>query len=118
MNAILTVLLGISVRLVIPILATALIVFWLHRLDTKWQAQAEKERELAQKGSTPCWKQEGFSAEESLQRAALSESACWQANRAADGHLMETCLTCEVFRAAPAIDRRARSPMFIHSAVY
>jgi len=108
MNATLTILVGIAIRLIIPISLTALLVFWLHRMDARWQAQAQKENALAQKGATPCWKQEGFSAEESAQRAALSETPCWQTNRSAEGHLMEACLACEVFRAAPALDPQGK----------
>lgn len=92
---------GVALRLVVPLLLTALIVVALHRLDARWQKEAEMERDLLVKDETPCWKEQGLSMEEIKAKAAASGKPCWQMHRKSNGYLREACLDCEVFLSAP-----------------
>ena len=100
-NEIFAVLLGLFVRLVLPLLVTMLIVILLRALDTRWQREAEKERGLLIRDEAPCWKEQGLSMEEIKAKAAASGMPCWQIHRLSNGYLREACLDCEVFLDAP-----------------
>jgi hypothetical protein len=104
MNDILAVFVGVFIRLIVPLLLTALVVYGLHRLDLRWQLEAKRERDLLAEGKSPCWMQEGLSIEESRFRAASGKQPCWQVHRLPNGYLEQACLDCEVFRDAPAPD--------------
>ena len=110
MNAvsILVVLFGLFIRLIVPLVVTALIVFWLHKLDKRWQAEAEKERNQLVKDNLPCWKEQGLSMDEANLRAATSDQPCWQTHRSLNGYLREACLDCDVFRSASAPDPKSK----------
>lgn len=101
-NAIPAVMLGLFLRLVLPLLATMLVVFALRALDMRWQREAERERNLLVKNDTPCWKEQGLALEEIKARAAESGKPCWQIHRLSNGYLREACLDCNVFLDAPA----------------
>lgn len=101
-NAILTLILGLVVRLGIPLLATMLIVYGLRKLDMRWQKEAETERNLLIRDEEPCWKEQGLTLEEIKARAEASGKPCWQIHRLSNGYLREACLDCEVFINAPA----------------
>ena len=101
-TAILTLLLGLIIRLGLPMLVTVLIVIGLRRLDIRWQKEAELERSLFVRDEEPCWKEQGLSMEEIKARAAESGKPCWQIHRLSNGYLREACLDCEVFITAPA----------------
>lgn len=100
-TAILTLILGLVIRLGLPLLVTALIVVGLRRLDIRWQKEAEKERQLLIRDEEPCWKEQGLSVEEIKARAAESGKPCWQIHRLSNGYLREACLDCDVFINAP-----------------
>ena len=102
-TSILIVLTGLLVRLLVPLAITALIVYFLHRLDVRWQAEAEKERALLVESGDgmPCWKEEGLSLIEMKLLAAKNSQPCWQTHRLANGYLREACLDCELFLSAP-----------------
>ena len=102
MNTTLAFVIGVFLRLIVPLTVTALVVFLLHRLDVRWQAEAEKEHAALVKNNMPCWKEEGLSIDEIMVRASKDEQPCWQTHRLANGYLREACLDCEVFLAAPA----------------
>ncbi len=102
MNEILAVVLGVFLRLVVPLVLTALVVYLLHKLDARWQAEAERERAALVKDEMPCWKEQGLAMEEIKLRAAKADQPCWQTHRLANGYLREACLDCEVFLSAPA----------------
>ena len=102
MNTIFAFALGIFLRLIVPLAVTALIVYLLHKLDVRWQIEAEKERALLVKDDKPCWKEQGLSMDEIKLRAAKSNQPCWQTHRMSNGYLREACLDCEVFLSAPA----------------
>lgn len=92
---------GLLLRLGVPLLLTVLVVIALRRLDARWQKEAELERSLLVKDETPCWKEQGLSVEEIKTKAAESGIPCWQTHRLSNGYLREACLECEVFLAAP-----------------
>lgn len=100
-DSVLALLLGVSIRLLVPLALTALVVFWLHKLDERWQKEAEAERDLLVKDETPCWKEQGLSSDEIRTRMAASGKPCWQIHRLSNGYLREACLDCEVFLTAP-----------------
>lgn len=101
-NTILILILGLVVRLGLPLLVTVLIVIGLRRLDMRWQKEAEMERNLLIRDEELCWKEQGLSMEEIKARAAESGKPCWQIHRLSNGYLREACLDCEVFINAPA----------------
>ncbi|MBI2334144.1 MAG: hypothetical protein HYU84_18620 [Chloroflexi bacterium] len=101
-TAILALILGLVVRLGLPLLVTVLIVIGLRRLDMRWQKEAEMERSLLIRDEEPCWKEQGLSMEEIKARADESGKPCWQIHRLSNGYLREACLDCDVFINAPA----------------
>lgn len=91
---------GLLLRLAIPILGTAVLVFFLRKLDKRWQAEAEALPQLTDKPE--CWKIQGCTPQqiESCE-ASKSNLPCWQVYRLPNGYLNEECLSCEVFTEAP-----------------
>ena len=100
-TSIMVMLTGLFVRLVVPLVITALVVYALRRLDARWQAEAEKERKNLVKDEMPCWKEQGLSTDEIKFHAAKDNQPCWQTHRLSNGYLREACLDCEVFLYAP-----------------
>jgi predicted nucleic acid-binding protein len=111
-NAILALILGLTVRLGLPLLVTLLVVIGLRRLDIRWQKEAALERDLLVRDEEPCWKEQGLSMEEIKARAAQSGKPCWQIHRLSNGYLREACLDCEIFINAPA---PALKPSKVHA---
>lgn len=101
MNTLFVLITGILLRLIVPLLITALVVFALRRLDVRWQAEAEKERQVLVKDDMPCWKEQGLSMDEIKLRAEKDDQPCWQTHRLSNGYLREACLDCDVFLTAP-----------------
>lgn len=103
LNDILVIVIGVVLRIVVPILITAMLVYWLKGLDKQWQAEAQEQLPVllpAQK--PPCWEQKGCTIEEMSKCAATEKmQPCWQVFRQEDGQLMDVCLTCDVFKTAP-----------------
>lgn len=102
LNSIFFIVSGVLLRLFVPLAVTALVVFMLHKLDARWQAEAEQEMKMLVKDEMPCCKEQRVSVEKLKLRLALGERPCWQIQRLLNGHLREDCLDCEVFRDAPA----------------
>jgi hypothetical protein len=100
-TSIIIVLIGTVLRLIVPLLLTALVVYVLHKLDARWQVEAEQEKKLLVKDEMPCWKENGISLEQMKMRLDAGERPCWQTYRLPSGHLREDCLDCEVFLDAP-----------------
>ncbi|GAB4482003.1 MAG: hypothetical protein OHK0031_04330 [Anaerolineales bacterium] len=112
MNATLALLIGLLLRIGLPLALMSALVFFLRRLDERWQREAPAVR--LQPGQTPCWEQKGCPLEAMKSCPAPQGNApCWQARRASDGRLQPACLECSVFRAAPA---PAPIPVHIHAA--
>lgn len=94
------ILLGFFLRLAIPILGTLLLIFFLRKLDARWQAEAE--RQSAQTGKPQCSKIKGGAPEQAEEYAgAQSRLPCWQVYRLPNGYLNEECIHCEIFVEAP-----------------
>lgn len=92
---------GVLLRLAIPIIGTAVLIYFLRKLDEHWQAEAELTPVPVQK--LECWKIKGCSpAERKNCAAASSQLPCWQVFRQPNGYLREACITCKVFIDAPA----------------
>jgi hypothetical protein len=100
--AVLAVITGFVLRLAIPIMITAIAIYFLKRLDTRWQAEAENQLPLPVVEKPKCWEINGCSAEMRASCSGyLSEQPCWQAFREENGYLQDSCLGCDVFKEAP-----------------
>jgi hypothetical protein len=99
-TAALAVLLGLVMRLAIPVLITALVVFALRKLDSRWRAEGS-DRPL--KVAKPqCWKTKHCPpAARKACTGYKSPLPCWQAFRSSSGYLADKCLACPVLIATP-----------------
>ena len=96
----LAILIGLLLRLAVPILGTCILVYLLRKLDAHWQAEAERTPVSIEK--VECWKVKGCSQEEREHcMATVSSLPCWQVHRQSNGYLHEKCISCEVFLNAP-----------------
>ena len=102
MNPTLAIILGLLVRIGIPVGITLLAFYVLHRLDTRWQKEADLLPVIAA-GQKPCWEARNCSEEKRKNCAAYANQGtpCWQVFRSGNGALRESCLGCDVFRQAP-----------------
>lgn len=101
MNTVLTIIIGVVLRIGIPAAVTALLFFLLRRLDNRWQKEAEAIPVIS--SQRPCWEIKGCSEEKRRNCPAFSRAGvpCWQVFRTKNGLLREECLGCDVFRLAP-----------------
>ena len=98
-TSLLAILTGFLVRLAIPIAVTALMIYFLRKLDSRWQAEAQIPV-IVEK--TKCWEIKGCSPEQMKNCiAGQSSLPCWQVYRLPNGYLRDECISCEVFREAP-----------------
>jgi hypothetical protein len=102
----LTFILGMALRIGIPVGVTAFLVWLFHCLDARWQNQAEQEgvptgQNLA--ANLGCWNINQCSPEgrKTCKAFAHPEAPCWQVFRSGNGNLQEKCLKCRVFKEAP-----------------
>ncbi len=96
----LAVLTGLLLRLALPIAGTSILIYFLRKLDTHWQTEAQLTPVSTQK--VECWKIKGCSQEQQKNCiAAASSVPCWQVYRLPNGYLREKCISCEVFTNAP-----------------
>jgi hypothetical protein len=101
-NSTLAVLIGLLLRLAIPIVITLLAVYILHKVDVRWQEEAAQmpapedvEKPLGRNiKNCPVEKKSGFIS-------LNSAEPCWQTHRLDNGYLPEECLDCQVFHQAP-----------------
>lgn len=99
-TSLLFILTGLLLRLAIPIAGTILVVYFLRKLDARWQVEAQLPPIPAQK--TECWNVKGCSpAQRTACKAAASPLPCWQFFRQPNGYLQEECISCKVFMDAP-----------------
>ena len=103
-------------RLGVPLAITAAVVWWLRRLDARWQAQAETESRrvlelkaepvavAATQPARPCWEERHCAESVREHCPAYFQPAvpCWLARRAADGHLPAACADCARFTPVSA----------------
>jgi hypothetical protein len=100
-------LIGLLLRLGIPIGVTLILVRWLSRLDARWQEDARRDAEVMASTSrarnTGCWDVRHCPPEQKTRCPAFAhkEIPCWQLFRQKNGTLREGCLGCRVFREAP-----------------
>ena len=106
LHPILVILIGLVLRLAVPLALTALIVYSLGKLDARWQAEARDEKKALAVDQMPCMKDEELSIEQMKVRMSLADQPCWQTQRLQSGYLNEACLDCEVFLSAPATGSR------------
>jgi hypothetical protein len=101
MDTVLTIVLGLLLRIGIPVGVTALVFFLLRRLDDRWQKEAQVIPVIT--NQRPCWEMKDCSDEKRKNCPASTQPniPCWQVFRTKNG-LREECLGCEVFRLAPA----------------
>jgi hypothetical protein len=91
---------GLLLRLAIPILGTILLVYFLRRLDARWQVEAQLHQQVME--TSECWKIKGLSPQQTEYSGANpSEMPCWQLNRLPNGYMRDECLSCQVFTEAP-----------------
>ena len=99
LTSFLFILAGFLVRLAIPIALTALLIFFLRKLDAHWKSEAQAPIPVEK---VQCWEVKGCTPEQMKSCAAgQSQLPCWQVYRLPNGYLREECLACEVFRKAP-----------------
>ena len=105
--SLLAILIGLTVRLALPILVTVIAVYLLRKLDAHWQKQAEEE--MNRPAEEPkVWDLKNCPIEKrSDHPVATSSLPCWQTHRLPNGYLNDDCLSCEVFHDAPVHMPRA-----------
>jgi len=100
LTSFLIILIGLILRLGIPIAGTVLLIYLLRKLDAHWQTEAEFTPVSVEK--VECWKVKGCSEEQRKNCiGAMSPLPCWQAQRQPNGYLQEKCISCEAFINAP-----------------
>ena len=92
--------LGLVLRLALPIAVTLVLIYFLRKLDARWQLEAELQPAPVQKPE--CWKIKDCSPEQRRECPAFSAPRpCWQVFRLPNGYLREKCMSCKVFIDAP-----------------
>jgi hypothetical protein len=101
MDTVLTFVLGLLLRIGIPVTVTVLAFVFLRRLDEHWQKEAQAIPVISPQ--RPCWELKGCSDEKRKNCPAFSQSniPCWQVFRTKNGLLREDCLGCDEFKLAP-----------------
>jgi hypothetical protein len=105
--AVISLVVGVTIRIGIPVLVTALLVTVFTRLDARWKEDADRSQAVAmavaQVANTGCWNVHNCPAEKRATCAAFKqlETPCWQVFRSKSGQLQERCLGCDVFKDAP-----------------
>jgi len=98
--SLLALIVGLLLRLAVPLAITAVLIFFLRKLDAYWQAEAQLAEPIAQE--VKCWEIKGCTPEQRKNCIVTkSKLPCWQAKRLPNGYLHEECLSCEVFTEAP-----------------
>lgn len=92
---------SVFMRLALPIAITLVLVYFLRRLDARWQRQVNQGPLPVRKPE--CWRIRGRSPEQCKSCIAFSSPVpCWQVFRLPNGYLCEECISCEVFIHAPS----------------
>ena len=102
-TTVLAVLAGITLRLGLPILVMVVAVYFLRRVDNRWQEEARQRmaNTVMQAPQTPCWEVHNCQNKEKCMAFANPGTPCWQQFRSEEGLLKGSCLECSVFRNAP-----------------
>jgi len=100
---------SLLLRLALPITITLVLVYFLRKLDSRWQAEAQLQPMPVQRPE--CWKIKDCPLEQQKDCIArTSPQPCWQVLRLPNGYLREKCLTCKVFHdmSSPALRVKPR----------
>ena len=102
--SILAVFTGLLVRLALPVGVSLIAIYFLRKLDARWQDEAHSH--LNQVPTTNeqirCWEVKDCPPGRRRECPAYSAAEpCWQVHRQPNGYLLEDCLGCDVFRKAP-----------------
>ena len=91
---------GLLLRLGLPLVFTAGVIWLLRRLDARWQSDAEQARPVV--AVEPCWEFRHCSPARAAACPAYLDPTqpCWQHFRDSHGNLNQPCLACELFRRA------------------
>ncbi|MBN2385839.1 MAG: hypothetical protein JXB85_02385 [Anaerolineales bacterium] len=103
MESTLFVVLGLLLRIGLPLGLTILVFALLRRLDQRWQAEARASVPVVPASQKPCWEVRGCPEcqRKDCPAAKNARTPCWQTFRSREGTLKEACLDCDVFRQAP-----------------
>ncbi len=101
MASVFNILLGLILRIGIPVVVTIMVISLLRRLDKRWQNEALAVPVVAPVGK-PCWEVKGCSETKKKNCVAATQPKvpCWQFFRTKNGVMKEDCLDCDVFRQA------------------
>ena len=113
MEAILIVVGMFVLRLGVPLAITLGIGYSLRRLDAKWEAEAQANRDRAavpaevkalKTSEQPCWEVKGCDEAQRAECPAcrLLDIPCWVARLRTTGWLPIECQGCELFSLSPA----------------
>lgn len=100
LTSFLAILTGVLLRLAIPIAGTSVLIYFLRRMDVRWQTEAQAQTVPLEKAE--CWKIKSCPPEQ--RKACIAASSplpCWQVSRLSNGYLREECISCKVFIDAP-----------------
>lgn len=100
---VLTMILGLLLRVAIPIAVTITFIKLLKWLDERWQQEAEEGATVVKVGNAGCWDINNCPAEQraGCQAYANADKPCWQVFREKDGRLQERCIGCDIFKHTP-----------------
>lgn len=96
--------LGLLLRIAVPLIVTFLVVFFLKRLDERWKRETDVgAAQLVKPGNVGCWDINNCPEEKRARCKAYQnpDTPCWQVFRGENGRLQERCIGCDVFRHAP-----------------
>jgi hypothetical protein len=99
---------GVIVRVAVPVAITTMLVYMFTRLDARWKAEAEQQKAPAVNSrmlakNPGCWEINGCSDQKKkvCKAYANPDVPCWQLFRTKEGLLRERCIGCDVFKQAP-----------------
>jgi hypothetical protein len=100
---VLTIIIGVLLRIAIPIAVTLSFIKLLKWLDERWQLEAEEGATVVKVGNVGCWDINNCSAEQRVgcQAYANPDKPCWQVFREKNGRLQERCIGCDIFKHTP-----------------
>ena len=104
LTTVFTMIIGILLRVIIPVAVTVLIIAILKRLDERWKREADQGGPTVVKvGNIGCWDINNCPLKNREQCLAFAhpDKPCWQVFREEGGRLQEQCIGCDVFKHAP-----------------
>ncbi len=77
----LVIIIGLALRVLVPLALTVLVVYLLRKLDARWQAEARNEEKLPAEDEMPCLEIQGLTEEQIKARLSMKAQPCWLARR-------------------------------------